>query len=76
MLKKTAHAVYVPQALNFRFDITAISESKLKGNPQIDINLPGYHSPHCKFTEAEKGGAILYIRWPREVNRVSYTIEF
>ena len=48
-------------ALNFKFDIIAISESKLKIEPQIDINLPGYHSPHCKFTEAEKGGTILYI---------------
>ena len=49
------------QALNFKFDIIAISESKLKCKPQININLCGYHSPHCKFTEAEKGGTILYI---------------
>ena len=48
-------------ALNFKFDIIAISESKLKCKPQIDISLPGYHSPHCKFTEAEKGGTVLYI---------------
>ena len=48
-------------ALDFKFDIIAISESKLKTDPQIDISLPGYHSPHCKFTEAEKGGTILYI---------------
>ena len=47
--------------MNFKFDIIAISESKLKIEPQIDINLPGYHSPHCKFTEAEKGGTVLYI---------------
>ena len=51
----------VLHALDFKFDIIAISESKLKGKPQIDINLPGYHTPHCKFTEAEKGGTILYI---------------
>ena len=48
-------------ALNFSFDIIAISESKLKCEPQIDITLSGYHSPYCKFTEAEKGGTILYI---------------
>ena len=48
-------------ALNFKFDIVAISESKLNCEPQIDINLQGYHSPHCKFTEAGKGGTILYI---------------
>ena len=48
-------------ALDFKFDIIAISESKLKNNPQIDISLPEYHPPHCKFTEAEKGGTILYI---------------
>ena len=49
------------QALNFKFDIIAISESKLMCEPQIKINLPGYHSPHSKYTEAEKGGTILYI---------------
>ena len=48
-------------ALDFKFDIIAISESKLKNNPKINIELPGYHVPHCKFTEAEKGGTILYI---------------
>ena len=46
---------------SFIFDIVAISESKLKCDFQIDILLPGYHSPHCQFTEAEKGGTILYI---------------
>ena len=48
-------------ALDFKFNIIAISESKLKVEPQVDITLPGYHPPHCKFTEAEKGGTILYI---------------
>ena len=48
-------------ALNYKFDIIAISESKLKGEPVIDISLSGYHPPYCKFTEAEKGGTILYI---------------
>ena len=48
-------------ALNFKFDVIAISESKLKCVPQVDITLHGYHQPHCNFTEAEKGGTILYI---------------
>ena len=48
-------------ALDYKFDIIAISESKLKGEPQVDISLSGYHPPYCKFTEAEKGGTILYI---------------
>ena len=48
-------------ALNFKFDINATSASKLKCDPQIGISLPGYHQPHCKFTEAEKRGTILYI---------------
>ena len=51
----------VLHALSFKFDVIAISESKLKDNPQVDINLTGYHKPHCKFTEAEKGGTILYV---------------
>ena len=49
------------RALDFSFDIIAISESKLKCEPQIDITLSGYHSPYWKFTEADKGGTILYI---------------
>ena len=49
------------RALNFAFDIIAVSESKLKYESQIDITLPGFHPPHCKYTEAEKGGTILYI---------------
>ena len=49
------------KAIDYKFDIIAISESKLKGEPQIDISLDGFHSPYNKFTEAEKGGTILYI---------------
>ena len=49
------------QALDFEFDIIAISESKLKSEPQIDISLAGFHPPYCKYTEAEKGGTILYV---------------
>ena len=48
-------------ALDYQFDIIAISESKLKNEPQIDISLAGFHPPYCKYTEAEKGGTILYI---------------
>ena len=48
-------------ALDYEFDIIAISESKLKNKPNIDITLPGYHTPHCTYTTAEKGGTILYI---------------
>ena len=48
-------------ALDFKFDVIAISESKLKHEPQIDISIEGYHAPYCRYTEAEKGGTILYI---------------
>ena len=48
-------------ALNYKFDVIAISESKLKDEPKIDITLPGFHPPYSKPTEAEKGGTILYI---------------
>ena len=48
-------------ALDYKFDVIAISESKLKMEPQVDIKLQGFHTPHCKYTEAEKGGTILYI---------------
>ena len=51
----------VLRALNYKFDVVAISESKLKCDPKIDISLSGYHSPYCKPTEAEKGGTILYV---------------
>ena len=51
----------VLDAINYQFDIIAISESKLKGTPQIDITIPKFHTPYCTYTEAEKGGTILYI---------------
>ena len=51
----------VLDAINYQFDIIAISESKLKGTPQIDITIPEFHTPYCTNTEAEKGGTILYI---------------
>ena len=43
------------------FDIIAISESKLKNDPKVDISLKGYHPPYCTNTEAENGGTILYV---------------
>merc|ERR1712168_1758194 len=48
-------------AIDYNFDIIAISESKLKDKPTTDISLSGFHPPECKYTEAEKGGTILYI---------------
>ena len=48
-------------AIDYKFDVIAISESKLKNEPTTDITLSGFHPPHCKYTEAEKGGTILYI---------------
>ena len=51
----------VLDAIDYLFDVIAISESKLKGEPQVDISIPGFHSPYCKYTESEKGGTILYV---------------
>ena len=48
-------------AIDYEFDIIAVSESKLKSEPQIDISISGFHTPYCTYTEAEKGGTILYI---------------
>ena len=38
------------EILNFKFDIIAISETKLKDQPTVDINLNGCHTPYCKNT--------------------------
>ena len=51
----------VLDAIKYQFDVIAISESKLKGESQIDISLFGFHTPYCKYTEAEKGGTVLYV---------------
>ena len=50
--------------LMLKFDVIAISESKLlKGSdPIIDISLDGYHYPVGTSSEACKGGVLLYIR--------------
>ena len=42
-------------ALNFKFDIIAIPESKLKGEPNVDIDN------HIVHTDADKGVTILYV---------------
>ena len=49
-------------ALNLKFDIIAISESKLKKDvvPVHDIELPNYEIIDTR-TEASKGGTLLYI---------------
>ena len=49
--------------LNFKFDVIAISESKLQvgSDPQVDINLAGFQNPISTPTEASKGGVLLYI---------------
>ena len=47
--------------LNFKFDIIALTETKLKCPPIVDISLEGYHPPTHSFTKAEKGGTLLYI---------------
>ena len=48
-------------ALDYMFDIIAISEIKLKDDLKVDITLKGYHPPYCTNTEAEKRGTILYV---------------
>ena len=42
--------------LEFKSGVIAIYESKLKNPPLVDINLTRYHSPYCKYTEANNGG--------------------
>ena len=54
------------EMLEFKSDVIAISESKLKNKPSVDINLTGYHTPYCKYTEANKGGTLLYVN--KELN--------
>ena len=51
------------QMLNFKFDIIAISESKLQVGvePKVNINLKGFQNPISTPTEASKGGVLLYI---------------
>ena len=44
------------EMLEFQFNVIDISESKLRNKPLVDINLTGYHTPYCKYTETNKGG--------------------
>ena len=47
--------------LNYKFDIIALSETKLQSEPSVNISLAGYREPIHTFTEATKGGVCLYI---------------
>ena len=47
--------------LDHTFDIIAISESKLKDDPNVNIEIPGYNPPCITKTEAEKGGTMIYV---------------
>ena len=47
--------------LDYTFDIITISESKLKKDPIINIEIPGYKTPCITKTEAEKGGTLIYV---------------
>ena len=49
--------------IDFKFDIIALSESKLtnKSEPSINIDIDGYSKPIGTNTEASKGGVLLYI---------------
>ena len=51
------------QLMDFKFDILAISESKLeKGvKPIIDLTLDNYHDPIGTPSEATKGGVLIYV---------------
>ena len=48
-------------SLNYKFDIIALSETKLQEEPAVHISLSGYRTPIHTFTEASKGGVCLYI---------------
>ena len=47
--------------IDHKFDIIAISESKLCKDPITDINIPSYHEPSITKTEAGKGGTMIYV---------------
>ena len=47
--------------LDHTFDIIAISESKLKNDPTVNIEISGYNPPYITKTEAEKGGTMIYV---------------
>ena len=43
-------------SLNYKFDIIALSETKLQDDPVAHILISGYRNPIHTFTEASKGG--------------------
>ena len=48
--------------MELKFDVIGITETKIKtANPPIDININGYKC-YSTRTEADKGGALLYIK--------------
>ena len=49
--------------IDHKFDVIGLTETKLKHNeePIINIDIPGYKT-YSNGTEAEKGGALLYIK--------------
>ena len=51
------------QSINNKFDIIAISESKINADidPTVDITLDDFHPPVGTPTKASKGGVLLYI---------------
>ena len=48
-------------SLNYKFDIIALSETKLQEEHAVNITLPGYRNPIHTFTEAYKRGVCVYI---------------
>ena len=50
--------------IDFKFDVLAISESKLQTNtqPKVDITTNGYHYPLSTPTTTTKGGVLLCIK--------------
>ena len=54
---------FILTLLDFKFDILALCESKLRKNQvsAIDIGIEGYHEPLSVPCESQKGGVLLYI---------------
>ena len=48
-------------SIKYKFDIIALSETKLQDEPAVNISLPGYRNPIHTFTEVYKGGVCFYI---------------
>ena len=52
---------YFLNMLEHTFDIVTISGSKLKSEPSVNIEIPGYKTPISTKTEAENGGTLIYL---------------